>query len=172
MPFNFSSAIWENAKEHFFRDRELKPATQNGPHCVSTALAILTGKPGTHFLRLQKKGKLNTQDPFSWSEALKPSGMKLAYIPFDVRKLSFYMDELVSLNDLFLLCYYSGRGTDILRDPDEKGWVCGSHVVVLHRDQIIDPLRGERVFAFEHHCNGCHTKRLFRVVPLDHPRGL
>lgn len=35
MPFNFSSSISENTEEHFFRDRELKPGTQNGRHCVA-----------------------------------------------------------------------------------------------------------------------------------------
>ena len=29
--------------------------------------------------------------------------MKLAYIPFDARKLKFYMTELVALDDIFLL---------------------------------------------------------------------
>ena len=92
--------------------------------------------------------------------------MKLAYIPFDARKLKFYMDELVSLDDLFLLSYYSGLSLEILRDPDENGWVCESHVVILHRDQIIDPASGESRPAFDHWCNGCHTKRIFRVVRL------
>lgn len=125
-----------------------------------------------HFLRLQTTGKLNTQDPVSWSEALKPFGMKLAYVPFDARKLWFYVEELVHLDDLFLLSYYSGMSLEILRDPAENGWVCESHVVILHRDQIIDPQLGESRYAFDHWCNSCHTKRLFRLVPLNHPRGL
>jgi hypothetical protein len=171
MSFDLSTGLWSNGEEHFFRERLFKPIKQSGPHCVSTALAILTGKRPSHFLRMQKSGELNTQDPFSWSEALKPFGMKLAYVPFDVRKLRFYMDELVGLDDSFLLCYYTRRGSELLRDPDEQGWVCGSHVVILHRDEIIDPLLGN-FYAFDHHCNECHTKRIFRVVPCDNPRGL
>ncbi|CAF5168391.1 unnamed protein product, partial [Rotaria magnacalcarata] len=31
------------------------------------------------------QGNLNTQDPVSWSAALKPYGMKLAYCPHDAR---------------------------------------------------------------------------------------
>jgi hypothetical protein len=172
MSFDLSARLWSNRKEHFFRERYFKPVKQAGPHCVSTVLAILTGKRSSYFLRLQSNGELNTQDPFSWSVFLRPFGMKLAYTPFDVRKLRFYMDELVSMDDLFLLCYYTGRRTDMLRSPDEKGWICGSHVVVLHRDQIIDPFGGEVVHAFDHHCNERHTKRIFRIVPADHPRGL
>jgi len=172
MSYDFKSHLWDNGDEHYYRDRGLQPVLQEGPHCVSTALSILVGKRAEHFLGLQKEGKLNTQDPVSWSLALNPFGMKLAYIPFDVRKLQFYMDELVGLDDLFLLCYYCGPGSEMLKDPNPRGWVCGSHVVVLHRALILDPARGESVYAFEHQCNGCHTKRLFRVVPESHRRGL
>jgi hypothetical protein len=172
MPFDFTTGLWSNRQEHFFRERPMRCIKQDGPHCVSTVLAILTGKRASYFLRLQRNGKLNTQDPFSWSESLRPFGMKLAYVPFDVRKLRFYMDELVVLDDLFLLCYYTGRRIEILRDPDEEGWVCGSHVIILHRDQIIDPFWGVMEHAFDHRCNERHTKRIFRIVPGDYPRGL
>jgi hypothetical protein len=124
------------------------------------------------FLGLQKNGQLNTEDPVSWSEALRPFEMKLIYMPFDARKLRFYLDELVFLDDLFLLFFYSGRSLEILRDPDENGWVCESHVVILHRDRIIDPALGESRPDLEHWCNGYHTKRLFRVVPVNHSKGL
>ncbi len=116
--------------------------------------------------------KINTQDPISWSDALKEFGMKLAYCPFDVRKLKFYMEELIELDDLFLLCYYSPTDSSILRDPDERGWICGSHVVILHRDKILDPATGTVTPAHEHPCNDHHVKRLFRVVPESHHRGL
>jgi len=164
--------LWHNREEHFYRSRVIEPYMQAGLTCVSTALGSLSGMGPEHFLRLQKRRKLDTNDPVSWSEALKPFGMKLAYLPFDARKLRFYMDELMQLNDLFLLSYYSGISLEILRDPDNNGFVCESHVVILHRDRIIDPALGESRPAFEHWCNGCHTKRLFRVVPLNYPRGL
>ena len=161
-----------NRGEHFYRDRFVEPFTQSGLTCVATALGSVTGEEPEYFLGPQTEGNLNTEDPVSWSEALMPFGMKLAYMPFDARKLKFYMAELVALDDLFFLSYYSGLSLDILRDPDENGWVCESHVVILHRDRIIDPALGDSRPAFDHWCNGCHTKRIFRVVPVTHPRGL
>ncbi len=165
MPYDLTAGLWSGEDENFFRHRELEPLQQKGPHCVSTALAILTGLPPEHFQQI-----INTQDPVSWSEALRPSGMKLAYCAFDIRKLCFYMDELVGYDDLFLLCYYTSSG--LLSNPDERGWICGSHVVVLHRDRILDPAVGRAVAAHKHPCNLRHTKRIFRVVPHDHRRGL
>jgi hypothetical protein len=76
--------------------------------------------------------------------------MKLSYIPFDTRKVRFFMAKLVALDDLFLLSYYSGLSLDILQDPDENGWVCESHVVILYRDQIIDPALGGSRPAADH----------------------
>jgi hypothetical protein len=164
--------LWPNREEHFYRDRFVEPFTQSGLTCVATALGSLTGQGPEHFLGLQREGRLNTEDPVSWSDVLRPFGMKLAYIPFDARKLKFYLAELVAIDDLFVLSYYSGMSLDILRDPDENGWVCESHVVILHRDRIIDSQLGESRPAVDHWCNGCHTKRLFRVVPVTHRRGL
>lgn len=129
---------------------------------------MLTGKNPEDF----QNDKVNTQDPNSWSDSLKPYGMKLAYCPTDVRKLKFYMDGLIKLNDLFLLCYYSPTDSSILADPDPSGWVCGSHVVILHMNLIIDPKRGNKQPAKSHECNERHTKRIFRVVPVDYKRGL
>jgi hypothetical protein len=167
MTYNKRCNLWPT-KESFFKDKEIHPIRQSGPHCVSTVLAMLTDKKPEDF----QNNKLNTQDPISWSDCIKPYGMKLAYCPTDVRKLKFYIDELIALNDLFLLCYYSPTGSAILSDPDDSGWVCGSHVVILHRNQIIDPKRGDKQFAKEHKCNEKHTKRIFRVVPVHYERGL
>ena len=167
MPYDMSTTLWSNADENFFSDKELRPRHQEGPHCVSTALAVLTGADPESF-----QGIVNTQDPISWSEELHKFGMKLAYCPIDVRKLKFYMDELIRLDDLFLLCYYSPTDDSILMDPDSSGWVCGSHVVVLHRDQILDSLIGIPAPATQHNCMEHYTKRIFRVVPVDHPKGV
>ncbi len=116
---------------------------------------------------------MNTQDPASWSEALKPYGMKLAYCPMDARRLKFYLPELLALDDLFTLSYYSpADGSEILKDPNGNGWVCGSHIVLLHRSLIYDPARGDCLEAERHPCGEKFTKRIFRVVPAGHPRGL
>ncbi len=71
--------------------------------------------------------------------------MKLAYCPTDVRKIRFYVPELLALDDLFTLSYYTPPDSrSILADPGEDGWVCGSHIVVLHRDEVLDPASGRR----------------------------
>lgn len=165
--YNRHTTLW-NKGEQFYRDREIRPLLQNGPRCVSTTLAMLTGQKPQEF-----QGKMNTQDPSSWSEVLKPYGLKLAYCPTDVRKLKFYMDELIALDDLFTLSFYTTDDAKaILADPDASGWVTGSHILILHRDQILDPATGNRTPAKEHYCNDHHTKRIFRVVPSNHFRGL
>jgi hypothetical protein len=117
--------------------------------------------------------EINTQDPTSWSDVIRLWGMKLAYCPSDTRKLRFFMEELIALDDLFTLSYYTApEPATILRDPDESGWICGSHIVVLHRDRILDPSRGDSMDAREHRCNNRYTKRIFRVVPKNYFRGL
>jgi hypothetical protein len=147
---------------------EISAQKQIGPQCVSTSLAILCGVEPEIF-----QGKVNTQDPLSWSDHLKPYGMKLAYCPTDARKIQFYIPELVELDDLFTLSYYTTSDQSaILADPDASGWITESHIVILHRDRIYDPASGIEGPAEEHHCNSYHTKRIFRVVPKEFPRGL
>ncbi|CAF0906085.1 unnamed protein product [Adineta steineri] len=166
--YNQNAPLWPNKDEYFFRDRDIQRIRQTGPRCVSTTLAMLAGKSPEDF-----QGRMNTQDPYSWSEVLQPYGMKLAYCTADVRKLKFYMNELVGLDDLFTLSYYTTLNPEaILGDPNSEGWITGSHIVILHRDKIIDPATGTATQAVEHHCNNYHTKRIFRIVPNDYIRGL
>jgi len=168
MPYNKACPLWPNTADRFFTDLSLQCMNQKGPHCVSTCLAILTGREPEYF-----QSRINTQDPVSWSLALTEFGMKLAYCPTDVRKLQFYMPELVVLDDLFTLSYYTpGQPKDLLQDPGPDGWLCGSHVVILHRDQVYDPMKETSYDALSQGCGECHTKRIFRVVPGDHQRGL
>ena len=140
---------------------------QNGQTCVATTLAMLTGESPEAFI-----GTMNTQDPVSWSETLRPYGMKLAYCPTDLRRLRFYAAELVAIDDLFLLCYYSPVDSRILNDPRDDGWVCGSHVVTLLRHRVYDTQSGHSCDLEDHGCLDHFTKRIFRVVPADHMRGL
>lgn len=168
MPYDMSCHIWPNRFERFFHDLKLQPLKQSGPHCVSTSLAMLTGVGPEQF-----QGVVNTQDPISWSDKLKEWGMKFAYCPTDIRKLRYYIPELIELDDLFTLSYYTSLDRyDILGDPDQNDWICGSHIVVMHRDKIFDPQSGNVTNANEHPCNDLHTKRVFRVVPLNYNRGL
>jgi hypothetical protein len=168
MPYDTKSQLWSTEGEAFFRDRVFHAQKQSGPHCVTTVLAMLTGLPAEVF-----QGKVNTQDPASWSQALGVSGMKLAYCPTDVRKLRHYMDELRRMDDLFTLSYYTTTDhVRMLGEPDDRGWLTGSHIVILHRRLILDPRSGNVEEAPAHPCNGFHTKRIFRVVPVNHARGL
>ena len=133
-------------------------------------MAVVTGKTAEDFV-----GKMNTQDPISWSAALKPYGKKLAYCATDARRLEWFKPELLWLDDLLLLCYYSPTGHtagDILRTPSDTGWVCGSHVLTMHRDRILNTLDCSDTSAEGHDCWNHHTKRIFRVVSTDYPRGL
>lgn len=168
MPYNTQTSLWPNTSDHFFKDVIINPIHQDGPHCVSTSLAMLTGQAPEFF-----HGGINTQDPISWSEELKPFGMQLAYCPADIRRVGFYLDELLMHDDLFAICYYTVADPDILLgDPDASGWICGSHIVLMHKDHIFDPAQGRKISAWEHRCRLFHTKRIFRVVPANHERGL
>ena len=169
MPFNTNSSLWGGEPEAYFRNREIQPVEQDSGTCVITVLGMLSGVEPERF-----QGVVNTQDPVSWSEALKKHGLKLAYCPSDNRKVRFYVPELVALNDLFTLSYFTPtEPAEVLRDPrPDDGWVCGSHIVILHGKDIIDPARGDRVPVLQHRCMDRFTKRIFRVVPIGHPRGL
>ncbi|CAF1450321.1 unnamed protein product [Adineta steineri] len=166
---NPNTPVWPaEDKEHYFRDLVIQPLLQKGPACVSTCLAMLTGKKPKDF-----QGNINTQDPVSWSAALKPYGMKLAYCPHDARKMKFYIEELITLDDLFGLSFYTAADPkNILVDPDETGFVTQSHFILLHRDKIYDPNGPGCVLARDHRCVNYHTKRIFRVLPVTHARGL
>lgn len=171
MPYNTSTRLWNGIENHF-SNLQISPILQEEPHCVSTTLSMLTG--GVSPIVFQQR--INTQDPASWSEALKPFGLKLAYCPHDIRKLKYYQKELLNLNDLFTLSYYTSKSflgfNRILRPPNESGWICGSHILILHKDSIYDPALGLKVPAREHKCWNFYTKRIFRVLPVSHHRGL
>ena len=166
MSYNKNANIWNGPEEHFFRELELEPQVQESGQCVRTCLAMLTSQEPREFR------DVNTQDPVSWSEGLKPHGMQLAYCSTDARKLRHYLDEAAGIDDLFLLCYYYASDAEIMGEPRADGWLCGSHVVVLHRDRVLDPMLGVATPVVEHGCGDRHTKRLFRVVPTGHRRGL
>ncbi|MFO0799792.1 MAG: hypothetical protein U0804_20155 [Gemmataceae bacterium] len=163
-----TAPLWPNTTDAFFRKNDLRHVRQVGLTCVATSLAMVAGTDACDIA-----GSVNTQDPVSWSAALGRFGMKLAYLPTDVRKLRYYIRELVKLDDLFVIGFYTPFDpAAILADPQPDGWVCGSHLVVLHRGRIHDPLREAAADALEYDRLDCHTKRVFRVVPVRHPRGL
>lgn len=169
MPFDTNSSLWNGPVECHFAGRRIQPLEQSGPHCVSTVLAMLSGAEPTDF-----QGLVNTQDPVSWSRALEPYGLKLAYCPSDIRRVRYYLPELEALNDLFTVSYYlPTEPSAILGDPRQSdGWVCGSHIVIVHGRDILDPARGDRIPATQHGFLEHFTKRIFRVLPAVHTRGL
>jgi len=164
---NRFTKLWPG-DERFFPYVQIKPLKQVGPTCVANCLAMLTNQTPAAFI-----GRMNTQDPVTWSTVLKPYEMKLAYCPTDIRRLEFYAEELVALNDLFLLCYYTTNDPDILlAAPRSDGSRSGSHVVILKGDRIFDPSLGEAVPFKNHVSLDYPTKRIFRVIPAGHERGL
>jgi len=168
MLYNYKSFLWQKKDESFYRDLHLNPKLQIGPRCVANTLATITNKSVADF-----EEKINTQDPASWSIALEKYGMKLAYCPTDVRKMKYYISELLLLDDLFTISYYSPRNPEmIFKDPSENGWICGSHIVVLHRNKIYDSATGLICLAENHDSMNSYIKRIFRVIPLSHSRGL
>lgn len=87
---------------------------------------------------------------------------------------TLYAPEPVALNDFFTMSYFTPPGpAEVWKDPRPRdGWICGSHIVILQGGDIVDPARGDRVPALGHHSMERFTKRIFRVVPADHARGL
>lgn len=161
------SSLWLGT-ERYFPNIEIRPLIQDGPTCVANCLAMLTGEMPEKY-----SGKVNPHDPLSWSQAIMPYGMKLAYCPTDFRRVEFYAPELIEKNDLFLVCYYTTTDPEeLLADPRPDGWHCGSHVVILKGDTIFDPSLGKAVPFKEHSSLYYPTKRIFRIVPINHERGL
>jgi hypothetical protein len=97
--------------------------------------------------------------------------MQLAYCNHDLRRIEHYIEELVELNDLFFLSFYSVNPPS---DPDGNGKLCTAHIVTMHNGTIYDTARhcsfGGVVLANEYDRLERQTKRIFRVVPLGHPR--
>jgi hypothetical protein len=165
--------------------------------CVPTCLAMLVKMDGRNMpikpldkaditpemiLANELRQQINTQDPVTWSKALHRWDMKLAYLPTDVRPLGLYLDELIEYDDLFMLAFYTSRtDAEILvkyEVGEDRHQTGQSHVVLLYKDQIHDPSRIKVESAKDYDrlkLNApviLHTKRLFRVVPLTHERGL
>jgi len=113
------SKLWGEGTDTFFREVEFKSRRQSGPHCVATVLSMLTDKNPEDI-----RPKINTQDPVRWSSYLMGHGMKLAFCPSDCRQLRHYLDDLLEINDLFTLSYYSPAEPEkIFAEPNDSGWI-------------------------------------------------
>ena len=156
----------------FFNELDIVHIKQKGPSCVPTTLAMLARATGADVGPEYFMSIINSQSPHTWSKSLEPFGMQLAYCNQDLRKLAYYIDELLEYDDLFLVCFYSKTPPS---DPDEKGKLCTAHIVTLHKDVIIDTAKegeGSVGMANNYPRLDRETKRIFRVVPIGHPRCL
>lgn len=167
--FDHTSVLWPaGASEKYFTSLRIEHRTQVGGTCVTTGLSLLTGEEPESIRRA-----VNTQDPVSWSQYLSKHQMKLAYCPTDLRRLKHFIPEMLAIDDLFVIGIYSPENViGIGREPDEKGWICGSHFILMHQNKIFDTARDEPVTATKYPRLECYVKRIFRVLPRWHGRGL
>ncbi|MDC0341443.1 hypothetical protein OAM96_05770 [Candidatus Poseidoniaceae archaeon] len=173
---NPSAPLWDavvnnETQDQFFADINIQHDRQQGPSCVATTLAMIARTTGAEVTVDEIKEVTNSQSPHTWSNALKPYGMQLAYCNNDLRRIENYIDELVEHDDLFLLSFYS---IDPPSDPDESGKLCTAHIVTMHKDTIYDTAKnsgsGGIIAAQDYARLERQTKRIFRVVPLGYPR--
>jgi len=169
-----NAPLWDDSKgrnNQFFRDIKLEHIRQIGPSCVATTLTMIARSTGAEVSVDYFKKITNSQSPHTWSEALKEFGMQLAYCNTDVRRIDYYIEELVSYDDLFLVSFYS---VDPPSDPKIDGKLCTAHIVTLCGDKILDTAKpkfsGGEIEAISYSRLERQTKRIFRVVPKGHPR--
>lgn len=154
--------LWPDNSQPFFPSLQLDSAPVPGTFSIASIIASLTGGDLEAIMN-----KVGANDPVSWSLVLEDYGMKLAYCPTDIRRVIHYLDELVALNDVFILTYYTPeRPPRILAEPDNLGWICGMHSVLVVREMVYDPYLDIRQRIYAHHCRHFHTKSIFRVVPV------
>jgi hypothetical protein len=168
--YDFSSRLWTSRglQERFYPDLQIQHRLQEGGSCVSTGLSLLTNEE-PELIRTN----INTQDPTSWSYYLLQHGMKLAYCNTDFRRLKHYQEELLALDDLFAVSTYSpGNPFDIGEEPDENGWICSSHFFIVYGSMVYDTTYVSPVELTRYLDKGRYVKRLFRVVPEWHERGV
>ena len=173
---NASAPLWCQERKGepqgpFFGHLNLSHVRQRGPSCVATTLSMVANATGAQTTPEDFKQVTNSQAPHTWSEALKPFGLQLAYCNNDVRRLGYFVDELATYNDLFFLCFYS---KDPPSDPEVSGKLCTAHIITLHGSTIYDTAKvasqGGVCDVGDYDRLERQTKRIFRVVPLYHPR--
>ena len=170
---NQTCEIWKGDDETYFNELTIQHKKQSGPSCVATTLSMIVESLGYTADVDYFKEVTNSQSPQTWSESLKPFGLQLAYCNTDVRRLRYYLEELASLKDLFLVSFYS---IDPPFDIDKNGKLCTAHIVTMHKDTIYDTAKNAEyggVSRFQNYPRlNRPVKRIFRVVPLGHARCL
>jgi hypothetical protein len=94
--------LWPDTTERFFASLHLHSAPIPGTFSIASIIASLTGGDLEQIM-----DRVEANDPLSWSLVLQEYGMKLAYCPTDVRRMIHYLEELVALNDIFILTQLS-----------------------------------------------------------------
>lgn len=158
--------FWKKLEFEILRQRDYGHST-----CVPTSLAMvasaLSGQTISPYTFMEGDQQVNTQSPQDWSDKLQHYGAHLAYCNFDGRNLSMYLNELVKYNDLFLIGFYS----DQPKGDAEVGQTSGSsHMITLYQNKIYDTASMSIQDAVEYDRRNCAVKRIFRIVPKDHPR--
>ena len=175
---NPTAPLWYSGGIHepqgpYFPHLNVDHVKQQGPSCVATTLSMVANSTGASTTPEDFKEVTNSQAPHTWSEALKPYGLQLAYCNSDLRRLGYFIDELVEYDDLFLLSFFS---KDPPSDPLPSGKLCTAHIITLHKGTIYDTAKdkhaGGECVADDYSRLERQTKRIFRVVPLYHPRCL
>lgn len=169
MEFDAFGTLWpDHNPEGFARHLTLTHQRQIGGTCVPTGLAVISGEPVATIRR-----QVNTQSPSNWSDYLAQHGWRLAYCNTDFRRLKHYLPELIAHDDVFVLCTYSSTDPyEIGQEPDEEGWVCGSHFFLLQGDTIYDTRYSQPMPVALYVDRERYVKRIFRLVPSDYQRAI
>jgi hypothetical protein len=156
--------LWNDTEEIKLILPELSLFKQKSKSCVPTCLAAITS------ISPEKFYHINSQDPKSWSLALKEYKLKLAYCCYDFRKLKFYQEELLNYDGIFIIGLYTRHIGIISKDYDPTT-ICPSHCLVLFKNKIYDPQEGNLLsFDEKSKWNEMYVKRIFRVVPIDYSK--
>ncbi|CAF1404661.1 unnamed protein product [Adineta ricciae] len=96
-----------------------------------------------------------------------------AYHIFEERYSGLVTEELIGLDDLFALNFYTASNPeDIFGNAYHTAFVTQSDLIMLHRDKIYHSTRHQYVPARDHRCVNYHTKYIFQVPSATHDRGL
>lgn len=122
------------------------------------ALSMMTCQKLEYFAK-----RIDEDNPLSWSYALGVFGKELVSCPIVSKPLEVYVDELLRLDDLFLIIHYPREVSDnplsiLLGDVKWR-----HHVKILYRKNLFDTKYGDvrKLTDF----NEYFVKWIYRVMP-------
>ena len=153
MQLSKRASLWPSREDCFFKDSKLN-SKKLGEISVFKLLATLTDAKQEFF-----KERMNKYYPIDLFNAFMWLGFRvvpcLTYNP----SLKFYIDELIKLNDLFVIIYFTNKSVG-------KGLIRNGRVTVLFRDRLY-LADGSRSIQMKE----CPDKQLigiYRIVPEHH----